>query len=240
MRIKDKKVRKKEALISSCTDNPYLNARRTWNGHVAGIMSALKVWQLVGIISLLISLAAVGGMVYIGSQSKFIPLVFKQDASGNMISITKADKMPLAKIDDFRTVAAQFIENIRVVTADADLQRKAVLQTYSFLNINDPAILKANAYLNANKTVNPFNRAVHETVSIAIRSALQLSKDSWQVDWVETVQSRDGSSKAKPIAMRAIVTLYQRELSSDITALEALHNPHGIYIRDFNWSEQLQ
>ncbi|QLZ70869.1 hypothetical protein FOLKNPGA_03688 (plasmid) [Legionella sp. PC1000] len=47
--------------LMQSNDNPYLNARRTWNGHVAGVMSALQVWQVVGITSLMISLASVGG-----------------------------------------------------------------------------------------------------------------------------------------------------------------------------------
>ncbi len=219
-------------------DNPYLNARRVWNGHIAGVMSAIQVWQVVGIISLMISLASVGGMIYIGSQSKFIPLVFQQDAGGNTVSITRADRIPAAKIDDYRTAVAQFIEHIRLVTADADLQRKAVLQTYAFLNARDPATLKANEYLNANKDVNPFNRAVNETVSIEIRSVLQQSKESWQVDWLETTRSRDGAQKTKPTLMRAIVSIYQNEPESSTTDIDALRNPHFLYIRDFNWSKQ--
>ena len=221
------------------TENPYLNARRTWNGHVAGILSAIQVWQVVGITSLMISLASVGGMIYIGSQSKFIPLVFLQDSAGNTISVTRGDRISEAKIDDYRTAASQFIENIRLVTADADLQRKAVLQTYAFLNASDPATLKANEYLNANKEVNPFNRAANETVTIELRSVLQQSKESWQVDWIETVRVRDGSKKEKPILMRAIITLYQNEPTRETTNIEALRNPHFLFIRDFNWSKQI-
>lgn len=221
------------------SENPYLNARRSWNGHVSGVMSALQIWQVVGIMSLLISLAAVGGMVYIGSQSKFIPLVFLQDSSGNTVSVTRADRIPEAKIDDYRTAASQFIESIRLVTADVDLQRKAVLKTYSFLNASDPATIKANEYLNGSKEVNPFNRAIHETVEIELSSVLQLSKDSWQVDWSETVRTREGSQKVKPFKMRAIITLYQNEPTSETTNIEALRNPHFLYVRDFNWSKQI-
>ncbi|HCX3426316.1 TPA: conjugal transfer protein TrbF, partial [Legionella pneumophila] len=75
----------------SITNNPYLNARRAWNVHTAGLMKSLQVWQLVGLSSLLIALAAVGGLIVIGSQSKFIPLVFQQDANGNTLSVTRAD-----------------------------------------------------------------------------------------------------------------------------------------------------
>nr|WP_255466119.1 VirB8/TrbF family protein [Legionella sp. PC1000] len=47
-----------------------------------------------------------------------------------------------------------------------------------------------------------------------MRSVLQQSKESWQVDWLETVRSRDGSQKTKPTLMRAIVSIYQNEPTS--------------------------
>ena len=233
-----RRLSNKNTLDDTTTDNPYLNARRTWNAHVGGLMSSLQVWQVVGISSLLIGLGSVGGMVYIGSQSKFIPLVFQQDRGGNTLSVTRADKLPDAKVDDYRTAAAHFIENIRLVTADADLQRKAIYQVYALLSANDPAAKKANAYLNGTEEVNPFHRAAIEMVSIETQSVLQLSKDSWQVDWAETTRHRDGSLKGEPINLRAIVTLYQNEPTADTTDAEALRNPHFLFVRDFSWSKQ--
>ena len=222
------------------TDNPYLNARRTWNGHIAGVMSAIHVWQVVGMACLMIGLAAVGGMIYIGSQSKFIPLVFQQDSGGNTISVTRADKVPDADVDDYRTAAAHFIENMRLVTADTDLQTKAIWQAYACLSASDPAARKANEYLNSSAAVTPFTRAAHELVSIEIRSVLQQSKESWQVDWMETVRNRDGSLKEKPHLMRAMVNLYQNQPTGDTTNMEALRNPHFLFVRDFNWAHQIQ
>lgn len=221
-------------------DNPYLTARRAWNGHVAGMMSAVQIWQMIGVSCLLIGLASVGGMIYLGSQSKFIPLVFQQDTGGNTISVTRADRVPEAKIDDYRTTAAHFIENMRLVTADSDLQSKAIWQAYASLSANDAATMKANAYLNGKDAVTPFERAAHETVSIEVRSVLQQSKSSWQVDWMETVRHRDGSLKEPPYLMRAMVNLYQNEPTRDTTNMEALRNPHFIFVRDFNWSKQIQ
>ena len=222
------------------TDNPYLNARRTWNGHIAGVMSAIQVWQALGLTCLLIGLAAVGGMIYIGSQSKFIPLVFQQDSGGNTISVTRADKVPDADVDDYRTAAAHFIESMRLVTADTDLQTKAIWQAYAMLSASDPAARKANEYLNGSKEVTPFIRAAHELVSIEIRSVLQQSRESWQIDWMETVRHRDGSLKEKPYLMRAMVNLYQNQPTGNTTNMEALRNPHFLFVRDFNWSKQIQ
>lgn len=230
-------LKPKKTRIANKTANPYLNAKRTWNHHNQSLMSALRLWQTVGLMGLLIGVGSVGGMVYIGSQSKFIPLVFQQDKLGNMVSVLHADKMPEAKSEDYRHVASDFIEQLRMVTVDVALQRKAVFQVYAYLLRDDPATKKVNEFFNGSESLNPFNRAQHEMVSIEMESVLQLSGDSWQVDWIETTRTRDGSLKTAPQHMRAIVNVYQGEPSGK-TDTELLKNPHGIFVRDFNWSKQ--
>ncbi|HAU4045820.1 TPA: conjugal transfer protein TrbF [Legionella pneumophila] len=222
------------------TSNPYLNARRAWNVHTAGLMKSLQVWQLVGLGSLLVALACVGGLITIGSQSKFIPLVFQQDANGNTLSVTRADNVIQASIDDYRAAAAHFIENIRMVSLDVELQKKAVFQVYSYLNANDAALSKVQEFYSDKQQSNPFERAAHEIVSIEIRSVLQESSETWQVDWVETIRNRDGTLKEKPRMMKAMITMYQDNELNDITNESILKNPHLIYVRDFNWSYELK
>lgn len=222
------------------TNNPYLNAKRAWNTHTAGLMKSLQICQLVSLSSLLVALAAVGGLIAIGSQSKFIPLVFQQDYSGNTLSITRADKVGQASIDDYRTTAAHFIENLRMVSADSELQKKAVFQVYAYLNQNDAALTKVQEFYSDKQQSNPFERAAHELVSIEIRSVLQETEDTWQVDWIETIRNRDGTIKQKPALMKAIVTMYQENEVNDIGSDLILKNPHLIYIRDFNWSYDLK
>lgn len=222
------------------TDNPYLNAQRAWNFHTAGLMKSLQIWQLVSLGSLLITLAAIGGLITIGSQSKFIPLVFQQDPSGNTLSVTRADHVGDASIDDYRAAAAHFIENIRMVSVDVALQKKAVFQVYSYLNQNDAALTKVQEFYSDKQHSNPFDRAAHEIVSIEIRSVLQESEDTWQVDWVETVRNRDGTLKEKPAQMKALVTMYQDGELNDASNESILKNPHLIYVRDFNWSYDLK
>lgn len=226
-------------LQKELVNNPYLNARRSWNVHTAGLMKSVHLWQMIGIGSLLIALAAVGGVVSIGSQSKFIPLVFQQDANGNTLSVTRADSIADASIEDYRMAAARFIEDMRLVSADVALQKKAIFQVYSFLNNNDAALTKVQDFYSGKQNVNPFERAAHEIVSTEIRSVLQETEHSWQVTWIETVRGRDGALKEKPFAMKAILTLYQNSELKEVSNEVLLKNPHSLYVRDFNWSRDL-
>ncbi len=58
--------KKTPAAENPATPNPYLNARRDWNDHVGSVVSSRQTWQIIGILSLLIALAGVGGMIQIG------------------------------------------------------------------------------------------------------------------------------------------------------------------------------
>ena len=83
-----------EDKMAETTENPYLNARRAWNEHVGDVVSARRAWQAAGFVSLLIALAAVGGVVYIGSQSKFVPYVIEVDKLGEAVAVQPARRTP--------------------------------------------------------------------------------------------------------------------------------------------------
>ena len=78
-------------------ENPYLAARRTWNEHVGSVVSSRQTWQVVGILSLLIALSAVGGMIHIGSQSKFVPYVVEVDKLGQAVAGSLAESIEYSR-----------------------------------------------------------------------------------------------------------------------------------------------
>jgi len=219
--------------------NPYVNARKAWSTHTAGLIKSIQLWQFVAMVSLLITVTAVAGLISIGSQSKFIPLVFQQDTQGNTLSVTKADVVKEASIDDYRMAAANFIENMRIVSTDTVLQKRAIYQLYAYLNPSDPALIKVQEFFAGKNKTNPFVRAQHEIVSIDIKSVIQESESTWQVDWEETVRSLDGQLTQKPTLMKALVSLYQQK-SADITQDSLLKNPHLLFVRNFNWSKVIK
>jgi type IV secretion system protein VirB5 len=217
--------------------NPYLNAQRTWNSHVGSLIASRLIWQATAIIALLVVLASVGGIIYIGSQSKFVPYVIEVNKLGESAPVAPA---ALAAKVDSRIVRAglgEFVVNARSVSADIALQRKAIIQVYSMLPAGGAAAKKMDEYLNGNPDANPFKRAANELVNIDIVSAIPQSKDTWQIDWIENVRSRKGELLAKPSRMRALLTV---RVGADGTRNEEQFraNPLGIYITDFSWARQ--
>lgn len=220
-------------------ENPYLAARRTWNDHVGSVRSSRQTWQVVGILSLLIVLAAVGGLIHIGSQSKFVPYVVEVDKMGKTVAVAQAQRAGAVDQLVIHAAVASFISDARMVTPDVALQRKAVFGLYSMLSANDPATVKTNEWLNGTEDSSPFKRAAKETVSTEILSVIPQTPDTWQVDWRETTRDRQGIVKGQPVRWRALVTVYVVPSNSDTTEEQILNNPLGIYVRDFSWSKQL-
>ena len=228
-----------EKQVDKGSANPYLNARRSWNEHVGGVMASRQSWQILGILSLLIALAAVGGIVHIGSQSKFIPYVVEVDKLGQAVGVRAAQTAQPADPRVIRASVASFISDARLVTPDVALQRASVLRVYAMLAPNEPATAKMNEWLNGTESSNPFKRAEQEMVSIEIQSVLPQTDSTWQVDWLETVRDRQGILKGQPFKMRALVGVYVLPHTSNITEDQLSQNPLRIFISNFSWSKQV-
>ena len=220
-------------------ENPYLTARRSWNDHIGSVVSSRQTWQVVGILSLLIALAGVGGIIHIGSQSKFIPYVIEVDKIGETLA---AGPVTASSNVDQRVIhasVAEFITDARMVTPDVALQRKSVFRIYAKLSPNHPATAKMNEWLNGTAEASPFKRAEREMVNIEIKAVLPQTPHTWEVDWVETVRDRQGVMKGKPVKMRALINIYIAEATTRTTEEQIRRNPLGIYVRDFSWSRIL-
>jgi type IV secretion system protein TrbF len=219
-------------------ENPYLAARRTWNEHVGVVVSSRQTWQVVGILSLLIALAGVGGIIQVGSESKFVPYVVEVDKLGQAAAVAEAQRAAPADARVVHASVASFVSDARLVSPDVALQRKAVFRVYSMLAPNDPATAKMNEWLNGSEDSSPFKRAAKETVSIEILSVLPQTPDTWQVDWMETVRDRQGVAKGLPYRMRALVTVFVVHSTPQTTEEQIRNNPLGIHVRDYAWSRQ--
>lgn len=217
--------------------NPYLAARRAWNDHVARLIAARTMWQVVGLLSLMIAVAAVGGLIELAGRSRFVPYVVEVDTAGNVRASQRADEMGPANRAVIEAQLEKFVTLSRRVTTDIGLQRAAIFGVYGMMTQDDPAAGKMTEYLSGDEARTPFRRAQQETVNTEVTSILPQTRESWQVDWTETVYERASGKRKERFEMRALVQVYQT--SPKHTSEEALRsNPLGIYVRDFSWSRK--
>jgi type IV secretion system protein VirB5 len=186
----------------------------------------------------MIALAGVGGVIYIGSQSKFIPYVVQVNNLGEAVAVARADVAAIADQRVIHASVASFINDLRMVTPDVALQRRAIFRSYAMLAGKDAAIAKANEWLNGSEESSPFKRAETQTVSVEIISVIPQSSETWQVDWLEKVYDRQGQLFEPPFKMRALLRVYTQAPTTRTTEAQIRNNPLGIYIQDFSWSKQ--
>lgn len=220
-------------------ENPYLNARKKHNEYESSRNASLRFWKIYGLLGLLTGLAGVGGMIHIGSQSKFVPYVIEVDKLGQTLAVSVADKVAPADPRIVSSLLARAITLARMVTPDVVVQRNAIFELYASLDSSDPAALKMQEYLGSNSDTSPFKRASKETVDVQITSVIPQSDETWQVDWLETVRARGDGSIISRFRMRALVRIYVVPPTNRTSEDQIRKNPLGIFIRDFNWSKQL-
>jgi len=219
-------------------DNPYLSARRTWNDHMRSVQASRNMWQILALLCLLIALAGIGGVVVIGSQSKFVPYVVQVNNLGEAVAVSRADTAAVADQRVIHASVASFINDLRLVTPDIALQRRAIFRIYAMLSTNDPATVKANEWFGGDENSSPFKRAELETVNVEIISVIPQSEETWQVDWLEKVYDRQGHLAEPPFKMRALLRVYTQPPTQSTTEEQIRNNPLGIYIQDYSWSKQ--
>lgn len=220
-------------------ENPYLDARKKHNEYESSRNASLRLWKLFGLLGLLTGLAGVGGMIHIGSQSKFVPYVIEVDKLGQTLPVSVADKAAPADPRIVSSLLARAITLARMVTPDVVVQRNAIFELYASLDSSDPAALKMQEYLGSDSETSPFKRAAKETVDVQITSVIPQSDETWQVDWMETVRARGDGSIISRFRMRALVRIYVVPPTNRTSEEQIRKNPLGIFIRDFNWSKQL-
>lgn len=219
---------------------PYTDSRRTWRSHNGAVFSMNTFLQIVTMVALLITLSAVGGYIHTTTQSKFVPYVVEVDKLGQSVAIFPAGKAKEIDTRIVRSSLAAWVSNLRMVTPDIAVQRKAIFEVYAHLSVGDPAIQKTHEWLNGSPENTPFARAEDVTVHTSNYSIIAQSPDTWQVDWTETVRDREGVMKKEPFRMRALITVYVVHPTSATSLEDMQKNPLGLFIKDYNWSEQIR
>lgn len=221
---------------STSGENPYLNARRTWNDQAAANIATRQMWQILGILSLLIALGSVAGLVVLSQQSKVIPYIVEVDKLGHLAGAGVAQQTESVDPRIVKALLGDWISNIRMVTPDVELQRKAIFKVFALLHAGDPAYVMVTEFLNGDEKKNPFVRAQTQLVTADVDSLLQQTATSWQAEWVETTRDRSGNLQGPPVHWRALFSLAVVPPASDAVDQQILENPLGIFIKDVSWT----
>ena len=215
--------------------NPYLDARREWNERYGDYISRERSWKLAAMLSSLVALVAVMGVIYIGSQSKFIPFAIGVDELGRAQAYGPVSTTHSTDPKIIKASIIKFVEAWRTVSADAWLERKNIFDAYAFVSRTDPAYTTLSEYWQQAEN-EPFKRATKETVTVEIKAVFPVTEDSYQVEWVEILRDRQGKQKGEPLRFKGSFHWTQGQLAQ-VDEKVLWINPFQIYIPNFAWSK---
>ena len=216
---------------NSSNDNPYLNGTRTWNDFISGQVAQRKMWQITALTSLMCVMLCIMGVVYIGSQSKITPYIVEVDSLGRsqfMGVIPTYDNVDQRVMNVMLT---DFISDYRTVSSDVDLGIKFINRLFAKLDPNDTAHTKIAEQFSRK---NPIEEGKAKTVDVKITAILQISPQSYAIEWTETTRDRSRSGKISDIGKyKSIVTIKTID-TSNMNFEKLQNNPVGLYITDFS------
>lgn len=218
--------------------------RRDWNNQVARAIGNQTAWKGI-------AFAALGGIILFAGDdvrraAEIAPpqvVHVVHDNVGDVIGIsasTDGSTMPSPLM--LKAAVEHWVTDARSVFADALAIRRAQMGAAYLISKGSQADQDYARFYNSPHANEPFVRAKTETVALRDVVAVppttaQIGPENlqtWQVTWTETVTSRDGSVQtARPWAANVTFTV-----KPPISVAEADHDPDGIHIVAYSWTEK--
>lgn len=212
--------------------NPYLEARREWNERYGDYIKQAHYWRVAALISCATAALSVGGVVYVGAQSKVVPYVVEVDKLGEAAAVSRAERTTTVDPRVIKAYLARFVADWRTVTIDMQAKKGAIDRVYAMLPSGSLALDKLNTYFKAH---NPFALASTQSVDVAVTNLLPISDKTWQLEWREVIRDTRGEVLGNTRMKASIIVGITPPNDEKLILI----NPLGVYVTDINWSQQL-
>lgn len=215
-----------------------------WHGRVnraiAGETSAnRRLYAALGVIALF----GAGGIYQMTHVVPPTIIHVVHNSLGGVIAVTASPGTSESPTQvQLKAAVEQWIINSRTVYVDINAMRRALYASAWLIDKGSQADIAFARWYNNPHKEQPFVRATTETVSIEHTVAVPPTASdvgadglqTWAVTWMERVTSRDGSAETvTPWA--ANVTFFIRA-PKDVE--EAEHNPDGVHVVSYSWTEK--
>lgn len=213
--------------------NPYLNGKLVYTDYLGSLIGNRNIWIVTALLSISLSFVLACGIVYIGSQSKYIPYVIEVDKLGNIQNLgvvnPSADSFQNPRI--INLMLNDIVIDLRTVSVDSELTTQRLAKLYSKLADRFPAKTKINEFFHEDKN-NPYLRNQKETVSVVVQSILRSTNTTYTIEWTENTHNLKGEVISTDYYKGVFTIEFMDVSQKDFD--ELLKNPAGLYLKDFD------
>lgn len=213
-------------------ETPYTRARRERDALLGTSLQHTRAWRAgAGVLAGLLGIAVCGN-IYLSTRATVVPHVIEVDSQGAATYRGPAGRPVTPTQAVVRHHIIHFLELARTVTTDLELYRRRLLDARKLLTSAGDGLYNewGNAAL-------PLELPKTRTTSLEVVHAVPLSKDTWQIDWLEKTSDLSGRSMGPPVRWRGMFKVVQQVQTSQ---QQLMANPLGIYIDEFHWDRQLE
>ena len=215
---------KTKAKLLTQSDSYYLDAK----GYVdlrSSDKASTATWRIIAFVLAFITALAVSGLIFIGSQTKFIPMVFYTDSKGAMqYGGVASDHLKITQ-PMLANQLADYIISLRQIPQDMDLKNQ-YMRKIKMMSTNE---LFSNNIIPMIKE--RYTKNIGVTVKVTIRNVLPIGQNTWQLDWEEAIDTRLIGK------FKGTVTFTINPSIFDPAIL--LYDPLGIVISDVNINQEV-
>lgn len=190
-----------------------------------------RTWRIIAVASLSFLFLSLLLLLYAIKLPKTIPMVITVSEYGEAKYVGNVSKLSYSnmKVPDIaiQYQIKRFVTNMNTITSDAQVMRQNIRDCYNMLS--GDAGLKLSNIL---KNDNPFDKFGDIKQSILLESILQLSPQSYQVDYIQSKITMIGVVTDRT-RYRGIISIALLEPPED----KKIENPLGIYISDFDFTK---
>jgi type IV secretion system protein VirB5 len=236
MKLSTKKSseKNKQPAIAEPTGDPYLDARNAWNERYGSYISQAYNWRLLALLEAIALVTAIVGLIYIATQTKFVPYVVAIDKVGTAIAVAPADRASSVDQRVVRAQLANWIVLARSVVLDRIVELRNLQELYALVAPSS----SAQGFLDAwypQDGHSPLDLAKKETVQVTVNAILQISPSSYEIQWTETIRDLHGKVTGTQ-TWDATAQIAFRPPEDEATILR---NPLGLYITSIDWTQKL-
>ncbi len=215
-------------------DLRYLRARQEWDDRMGSATVQAKNWRLAALLGYGLNLVCIAGMIYLGVQPKAVPHIVEIDKLGatsyrGPVGQALRDWTPSEA--SMRYQLRRFVDDTRTVSADPALMKKFWTDAYTLVTENAANML--STYVEKS---DPMKRVETERVNVEVTSVVPVSKETWQVDWRETVWGKSGQQISNSMWRGMLRTVVRPPETED----QLMRNPIGLFIDEFHWDRVQQ
>lgn len=210
--------------------SPFARAAQVWDHRIGSARVQARNWRIVAFACLGLSVVLVVGLIYQAAQTHIEAYVVPIDPHGRPGKIQLLNNTYSPTSAQIGFYVARLIRKARSRPTDPVVLKRNWEDVYRFLA--GDAVATMNAYASHAKSFGAADRGI--AVAVEIRSVVQRSDRSFQVQWKQTAYQHGVRSK-----VTYWTGLFTTHIVTPKTEQTLMHNPLGVYVTHFSWSQEM-